>query len=391
MAFLGNDAINRVNIHSGVQALAVGAGGIFLLVFLVSVGIPVPVALLTGAGILTGRLLLRPLILPIGKRIGLKPLVIIGTLGMAVQYPLLAGVQDVGLQLVIFALTVSVAEVFYWPSYHAYFAALGDSEHRGHQVSAREALIAVASVVGPVLGTWALVTFGPGPMFAAVGLVQAVAAIPLFGAPNVPVRQEVSGGFRAARIGALIYGLDAWFAAWFLIVWPVALFLVLGESIAAYGGAMALAALVGAAVGLLLGRAVDAGKGRRAVVIACSFAAAVTLFRAASLGSPVWAVVSNAVGAAMIPLLLPSLGTAIYNLTKISPCPLRFQIVAEAGWDIGAIVGLICAAALFSIGVPFSHSIPLAVPGIVVTGFVLWRYFPGTPGATPNDETVPAV
>jgi hypothetical protein len=390
MAYLGNDAINRVNLHSGVQALAQGAGGIFVLVFLVHAGIPVPAAFLTIAAILAGRLLLRPAILPLAKRWGVRPLVIIGTLGMALQYPLLAGVQDVGMRLVIFGATIAVAEIFYWPSYHAYFATLGDAEHRGHQVSAREALIAVASIIGPVLGTWALVTLGPGPMFAAVGLIQALAAVPLFGAPNVAVKQHVTGGFRAARLGALLYGLDAWFAAWFLLVWPVALYLALGESLAAYGGAMALAALVGAAAGLLLGRAIDAGKGRRAVVIAFSFAAIVVLARAASLGSPLMAVIANALGAAVIPLLLPALGTAIYNLTKVSPCPLRFQIVAEAGWDIGAICGLVCAAALFAAGVPFSHAIPLAVPGMALLGFMLWRYFPEEPGATP-DEVVPVV
>jgi hypothetical protein len=391
MAYLRNDAINRVNLHSGVQALAVGAGGIFINVFLIHAGIPVAIALLTIAGILAGRLVLRPLILPLAKRLGLKPLVIIGTLGMALQYPLLGGIQDIGLRLVILGLTIAVAEIFYWPSYHAYFASLGDSEHRGHQVSAREALIAAASVVGPILGTSALVTLGPGPMFAAVGLVQALAAVPLFGAPNVAVKQHVEGGFRAARFGALLYGLDAWYAAWFLIVWPVALFLALGESLAAYGGAMALAALVGAAAGLLLGRAIDAGKGRRAVIIACSFAAIIALVRAASLGSPLMAVIANALGAAVIPLLVPALGTAIYNPTKVSPCPLRFQIAAEAGWDIGAILGLVCAAALFAIGVPFSHAIPLAVPGMAALGFMLWRYFPGARGATPENEAVPAV
>ena len=29
MAFLRNDAINRVNLHSGIQALAQGAGAVF--------------------------------------------------------------------------------------------------------------------------------------------------------------------------------------------------------------------------------------------------------------------------------------------------------------------------------------------------------------------------
>ena len=104
MAYLRNDAINRVNLHSGVQALAVGAGGIFINVFLIHAGIPVSIALLTIAAILAGRLVLRPLILPLAKRWGLKPLVIVGTLGMGLQYPLLGGIKDIGLRLIILGL-----------------------------------------------------------------------------------------------------------------------------------------------------------------------------------------------------------------------------------------------------------------------------------------------
>jgi hypothetical protein len=33
MSFFRNDAINRVNLHSGIQALAAGAGGVFFLAF----------------------------------------------------------------------------------------------------------------------------------------------------------------------------------------------------------------------------------------------------------------------------------------------------------------------------------------------------------------------
>jgi hypothetical protein len=42
---------------------------------------------------------------------------------------------------------------------------------------------------------------------------------------------------------------DGWIAAGFFFVWQMALFLALGESFTAYGGAMALAALVGAVSG----------------------------------------------------------------------------------------------------------------------------------------------
>jgi hypothetical protein len=58
MAIFGNDAINRVNIHYGIQALAAGAGGVFFFTFLLHAGIPVPTTL--------------------AKRWGLRRMVIVG-------------------------------------------------------------------------------------------------------------------------------------------------------------------------------------------------------------------------------------------------------------------------------------------------------------------------
>ena len=90
MAFFGNDAVNRVNLHYAIQALAMGAGRRLLL------RLPAACRHL-GAGdaagvpfVVAGRFVLRPLIIPLGKRWGLKPLVIVGALMHAVQYPILA-------------------------------------------------------------------------------------------------------------------------------------------------------------------------------------------------------------------------------------------------------------------------------------------------------------
>src|SRR5262249_10363755 len=140
-------AINRVNLHSGIQALAQGAGGIFFLAFLLRAGVAVPHALLVMAAILAGRFAIRPALLPLAKRWGLKPLLIAGTVGMALQYPVLAEVHGVGGWLLALIVVSSIGEVFYWISYNAYFAALGDAEHRGHQIGAREALVAVIGIV----------------------------------------------------------------------------------------------------------------------------------------------------------------------------------------------------------------------------------------------------
>ncbi|MGH6926337.1 MAG: MFS transporter [Propylenella sp.] len=375
MAFLRNDAVNRVNLHYGIQALAQAGGGVFFFVFLLRAGVPVPAALSAQAAIMAGRFVLRPLILPLAKRWGLKRMVIAGTLGIALQYPLLAEVDGVGAALIVLCAVATIGEVLYWPSYNAYFSAIGDAEHRGHQVSAREAIVSVVGVLAPLLGAWALLTLGPRPAFAAIGLIQALAAVPIIGAPDVKVKASAPGSIRAARLGAALAATDGWFDAWYIIVWQIALFVSLGESVAAYGGAMALAALVGAVCGLFLGRYIDAGHGRRAVVIAYSVTAAILLFRAASLGSPWLAVAANAVGALIWPLLIPTLGTAIYNLAKASPCPMRFHIATEAGWDIGCFSACLVGAALASSGVPFSVGLPLALPALAIAALLLRRYF----------------
>ena len=300
---------------------------------------------------------------------------IIGAVLMAAQYPVIGQVRGVGPLLALWCAVAAIGDVFYWPAYHAYFSAVGDAEHRGHQLSAREALVAVVTIAGPLLGAWALVTLGPGPMFSAVGLVQAASAIPLIGAPNVAVKDQAPGAFKAARLGVVLAVADGWFIAWFFLVWQIVLFMALGQAFAAYGGAMALAALVGAALGLLLGRHVDMGHGRRAVLIAAAVAMGVTGFRAVSVGSPWLAVAANALGPLVFSLIIPAFHTVLYNLAKASPCPMRFLIAAEGGWDIGCGSACLVGAALAATTLPLSVTVLLALPALAGSGWLLRRYY----------------
>ena len=375
MAFLRNRTVNLINLHYGIQALAQGMGGVFFVVFMLRAGLSVPTALCAMTAILAGRFALRPSVLVFARIWGLKPAVVFGTIGIALQYPALAQVHGIGWPLLALVAIASVGDTFYWSSYHAYFATVGDSEHRGHQVGAREALAAVAGIVAPLIGAWALIAFGPRIAFGAVGVVQACAAIPLLGTPNVAVARTAPGAFRAAREGILLFAADGWFAAMYVIVWQIVLFLALGQSYSAYGGAMALAALVGAASGMLLGRNIDAGHGKRAVLIAYAVVAAVTLLRASSLGTPWLAVGANAFGALSACLQVPALMTAVYNLAKASPCPLRFHIAAEGGWDAGCAAGCLTAAALAAAGISLAFALVLALLGTAASVFLLRRYY----------------
>jgi MFS transporter, DHA1 family, inner membrane transport protein len=375
MAFFRNETVNLLNLHYGIHALALSGGGAFFLAYLLNAGVPAPAVLASFALILAGRFAIRPFILMPARRWGLKPLVIAGTVLSALQYPLLAEVHGVGWQLLALCAVASLGDSVYWTSYHAYFASLGDAEHRGHQLGAREAIAALVGIVGPLLAGWALATLGPRIAFDVTAGVIMVAALPFLGTPNVAVARTAPGAFRAAIPGVLMFAADGWIAASYVFVWQIALFLSLGESFTAYGGAMALAALVGAASGLLLGRQIDAGHGRGAVRLALGSLVVGISLRAVSYGSPLLAVAANAVGALVSALYVPTIMTAVYNQAKGSPCALRFHIATEGGWDAGGASGCLLAAGLLWAGAPIPLAILLSLLGTVAAFVLLRRYY----------------
>jgi MFS transporter, DHA1 family, inner membrane transport protein len=375
VAFFRNDTVNLLNLHYGIHTLALSGGGAFFAAYLLRSGVPAPAVLAALALILAGRFVLRPFVLVPARRFGLKPLVIAGTVMTGLQYPLLAEVRGVGWELLALCAVSSAADTLYWTCYHAYFASLGDADHRGHQIGAREAIAAIVGIVGPLATGWTLTTLGPKVAFDATAVVLLLGALPILGARNVPVAEAAPGAFRASVPGVLMFMADGWIAAGFFFVWQMALFLALGESFTAYGGAMALAAVVGAVIGLLLGRYIDAGHGGRAAWLAAGSLGVVIALRAASSTDPVLAVVANAAGALVPALYVPTVMTAVYNQAKTSPCALRFHIATEGGWDAGAASACLCAAALLWAGAPISLGVALSLPGTAAAFVLLRRYY----------------
>jgi DHA1 family inner membrane transport protein len=375
MAYLKNSAVNLLNVHYGLHALALWGAGAFFIVFLLKAGVPTPVVFAAIALSLAHRFLLRPLILVLAPRWGLRAIVILGTIFSALQYPIIAEVHGVDVMLLAFCVISAIGEVFYWTGYHAYFAVLGDLHHRGHQIGAREAIAALAGIVGPLLGGWALVALGPRIAFGAAAVVALLSAMPLLGTPDAPVARSVKGAFRAALTGVLLFAADGWIVSGYYFAWQIALFISLGESFSVFGAALALASVVGAVSGLILGKHIDAGHGGRAVWLAAGSLAAVTLLRAFSTTMPVLAVTANALGSLAGCLYVPTLLTAVYNLAKRSPCPLRFHVATEGGWDIGGGAGCLVIALLSAAGAPLSVGILLSLLGTAAWLVLLRRYY----------------
>jgi hypothetical protein len=381
MAYFRNPTVNLLNLHYGIHALALSGGGAFFLVFLLKARVPAPGVLVSLAAILLGRLTIRPSVLPLAKRFGLRPLLIAGTIVSGLQYPLLAQVDGIGPALFALCAVSSVGDTLYWTTYHAYFASLGDPQHRGHQLGAREAMAAVVGIVAPLATGWALTTLGPRAAFDANGVVLLLAALPIFWTPDVSIAAAAPGALAAARPGVLVFAADGWIAAGYAFVWQIALFLALGESFAAFGGAMALSAVVGAISGMLLGRWVDAGHGVRAVGIAFAALALTTILRAASYDNGVFAVIANAFGALVGCLYVPVFGTAVYNQARVSPCALRFHVASEAGWDLGGTGALLAAAGMPAASVPIGPVILFSLLG-TLAGFLLLRHYYARGGDT---------
>ena len=374
MAFLGNRSVNLLNLHYGMHSLAVSGGGAFFAVYLLKAGVSLPLVFCAFAAILGGRFCLRPIILIFGKAWGLRPVVMLGTLVQALQYPLLARVHGLDGWLLALCIVSAAGDTLYWTTYHAYFAALGDAEHRGHQVSAREALVSAVSIVGPILGGWGITHLGPIAAFGGVAIVQAIAALPLLASPNVAIAKTAPGAIWASRMGFAICVTDGWVSAGYYVGWQLFLFLTLKESFTAYGGALALAGVVGAIFGLILGKLVDLGHGAKAATLAFAVFAAYTIARSLTVTIPM-ALILNAIGALAGSLYVPPMSTAVYNLAKASPCPLRFHMVTEGAYDIGSGLGCLVAAGLIAAGVPLRVTLLTSVLGALGTLFFLRRYY----------------
>ena len=374
MSFLGNKTVNLLNLHYGLHALAMNVGGVFFAVYLLKAGVSVPLVLASISLILAGRFCLRPLTLMAGKRWGLKPVVMLGSLLQAVPYLILPHVSGASLYLLALCVAWAVADMLYWTSYHAYFAALGDAEHRGQQVSAREALATGVGILGPVLGGWALTTIGATAAFGIAAVISAASALPLLAGPQVKVAEQAQGAVRAARVGFLLLMADGWLCAGWVWLWQIILFTNLSRSFTAFGGAVALGAIVSAIAGLVLGRFVDQGHGRRAAVLAFVVMAGALIFRA-GVSSPALSLLANALGALVVCLYTPPMMRAIYNMSQASPCPLRFHMVTEGGYDLGGSLGCLVSAGFIALGLSLSATMLLALLGAFSVMVLLRRYY----------------
>ncbi|MDP8997944.1 MAG: MFS transporter [Pseudomonadota bacterium] len=347
MRFFDNSAINRIYLHSALQSMASNAGGVFVYIYLLKAGLTLPLVFLTIGCLMVSRIVIRFCVVPVIKRIGLRNGVILGTLVEGVSYLMLAHVDGLGVWLVGYISVASLGTAFYWTCYHAIVARQGDVEKRGAQVSAREAIFAVTAIIGPLFGGLVLTFEGPFWAFAFAAVFCAFSTLPLLSSERLSVEPEAQLDPHSRFYASGLAFSDGLVAASVNFMWRIFLFQTLGESFENFGGALAVAGLCGAFMGLVAGRVFDLGHHKRSLQMGALAGACVVIAQVLGYHTVWSAILATIISAIGLPLYMSALMSPFYNLAKASACSFRFSVAGENGFDSGA--GLGCAAAaLFS-------------------------------------------
>ncbi len=373
MATFKNKSFNLIYIHAALQALVMHGGEGFAFVYLLKAGISTSVVLLCIAVMFASRLFFRMLVLPVALRFGLRNTLIVSVIVEGASYLILPMVTEAGPLLYLYLALWAASSSFYWTTYHTYVAQLGNNESRGAQVSAMEFFGMIAGITAPLLMGFLLTWFNPWVGFGFIAFAMILAAVPFLFGPHFDVAKDVTLPRATTNTAQLLMITDGIRSAATHFVWLIALFITLSSNYVAFGGALALAGLTGAFMGLFVGKWIDVGKGIHAARIGYGAMVLSSLVKCFGFHIPWVAVTANALYSAAWPSYATSLNSQVYNQARRSACPLRFHVVAEGGWDIGMTIGCGFAALLVHFGFGFFWPLALGVVGCGLGYFVLLR------------------
>jgi MFS transporter, DHA1 family, inner membrane transport protein len=381
MSYLSNATVNRLNLHTAMHAFAWNMSGGFFVVYLFSHGFPAEELFSWIAAMFALRFVIRPIVLILAPRVGVRRLIALGGVFFALDYLQLARVNSVDENFVIYCLFYALADAFYWTCYHAIFAFVAEDGHRGRQIGAREALTTVVCIGAPLAGGVAIDCFGASASFAFAAAIEICAIVPLLGVPDLPVEAvRPRGAFSAVREAAFLFGADGWIAVGFTFMWSVVLFTSASSGFTTFGGLMTLGGLISAGGGLLVGKTIDRQSGAGAAALLNGGLLLTTIaLKAVSAGAGSFGLnagvmaVGSLLGASYVPVLM----SAIYGLAARSPCLLRFTFVAEVSWDVGCVAACILTTFLLRAGMSWGWCVALAAVGALVQTVLLRKHHAG--------------
>lgn len=376
MPYFSNSAVNRLTISNGMYMLSFNLAGNFFLVFLLSRGFSPVMVFLAFAAMLAARFVLRPMILVITPRIGAGKALVLGNFLVALNYVLLSHVDGLNMTFFAYCVVQALADCFYWMTYHAVYARMGDTANRGRQLGVRQIIIIATGIFAPFLGGLSLDHLGASVTFGIAAFIQILAILPLIGLPKLNfARQAPAGAFKAGLAPAQLFYTDSWQYVVIPCAWAIFMFGAAGNSFAAFGGALALAGLAGSVGTLFLGKLIDNGHAHHVAILNGFLLTLEAVIRIVSGRSFATMCGVTAVGSFLESFYMQTLMTAFYNQVARASCPFRCMFFCECGWDLGGISASLLAAGLLTLGAPYWSVFSLVFVAIAAQTTLLVRYY----------------
>lgn len=375
MTFFNNKTLNLLNAHYGLRAIGWEMASLFTLAYLYKQGLSLTQTFLVYAFFLFMRTVTRPFARYLCTKKGIHFTLCAGTCVFACRYLALILVDGLSWKLIVPMVISGAADSLYWVAYHTYFSVIGDEETRGASVGVREAMTTIISIIAPVCGG-ALLAVDKTLAFVFPAVLTFLSLIPLSKTPQVPTPKALTRQEKRAveKTGFWIFIGDGLF--WQAErVWPIIVFMMLGDNYNNFGLLLGLAAVFRAIGNMFFGRMIDKGKG----LCVCCVGYGIHMITAATRGIfartiPV-VIACDFMSAIGMCFSLTGIMTAVYNTIKHSKHPMDCTFYTELGWDVGAISAMLCAASLAACGINIRWIMAASVAGSVLSLSLLYGYY----------------
>lgn len=264
--------LRELYVTIGILNLATAAVIIFEPIYLLQQGYQLSGVISFYLSVYLIYFFIMPLGAKVALRFGYNKGIIISSLFLIGYYLSLLGLKSTPAFILTAIPSLAIQKALYWPGFHSEFARYGDSHEEAREVSNREVIDIMTSVVGPFFGGLTLYLSNFSTLFIIVCLLILISNLPLLITPEVftpgefsyldAYRRLVVSENRRYALSFLGYGEE--FIV--LVIWPIYMFTFMG-SFLSLGSLVAATTLLTATIILYVGRLADHSNKRHVLKI----------------------------------------------------------------------------------------------------------------------------
>lgn len=318
--------------------------------------------------------------IPLGfvvSKLGFRWSVFAASLLLAAEFYLFSVLDKNPALLYVIAVFEAAKLLLFWIPYHLIFIEDGSDKHFGQQVSIVGVIGRLVSAVSPLFGGFIIAGSGFPTLFYVALVLILVSSFPLFAMPHHPPEQ-FPGWRHILRKTFTIGYRNMFFAFWgarsanlvSVIVWPIFLFGIVGESYQEVGLITSAVLLVSAVTISASGRASDKIGKRRVLRIGSWVNGAVWLVKA-FVQTPIQAFVVDSFNKLVSGFQGVPFQALTYHKALKRKHPLEFVVRREILLHFGGLITLLLMIGLWYLGTPLTALFVIASVGYLASTLLI--------------------